>query len=115
MHEPDGMPRYLLIETRGPLEGGDWAFELGRQLKERQHDVTIYLLQDAVFTARERFDEGARLRREAEKHGLTLLADRVSLRQRGLVGDRIAADVRPSDMDELVTLLMERSDKAIWH
>lgn len=109
------MAKYLLIETKGPLDGGDYAFELGRQLKEQRHDVTIYLLQDAVFTARKMFQAGERLRRDAEKYGLALLADRVSLRQRGLVGERIATEVRPSEMDELVDLLMERSDKAIWH
>jgi sulfur relay (sulfurtransferase) complex TusBCD TusD component (DsrE family) len=109
------MSRYLLIETRSPREGGDYAFELGAQLKEDNHDVTIYLLQDAVFAARRQFAAGERLLRMAEKHGLTLLADAVSLRQRGIVDGRLAGGVRLSDMDALVDLLMERSDKAIWH
>ena len=109
------MSRYLLIETKSPLNGGDWAVELGKQLKEQRHEVTIYLLQDAVFAARRTFGAGERLCQEAEKHGLKLLADGVSLRQRGVVGDRIAKEVRASGMDELVDLLMERSDKAIWH
>jgi sulfur relay protein TusB/DsrH len=109
------MSRYVLIETKSPLDGGNWAVELGKQLKERRHDVTIYLLQDAVFAARKTFEAGERLRQEAEKHGLRLLADGVSLRQRGVVGDRVAKGIRASDMDELVDLLMEQSDKAIWH
>jgi sulfur relay (sulfurtransferase) complex TusBCD TusD component (DsrE family) len=109
------MARYLLIETKGPLDGGGYAFDLGKQLRELRHDVTIYLLQDAVFAARNSFAAGAELLREAEKHGLSVLADSVSLRQRGVVGDRVAKLVRSSDMDELVDLLMERSDKAIWH
>ena len=71
------MSRYLLIETKGPLEGSEYSFALGRQLKEQRHDVTIYLLQDAVFVARKTFEAGERLRREAEKHGLTLVADGV--------------------------------------
>jgi sulfur relay (sulfurtransferase) complex TusBCD TusD component (DsrE family) len=109
------MARYLLIESKDPLGGGTYAFELGRQLAEQQHQVTIYLLQDGVFTARSSFPAGERLRQEAERHGLTLLADELSLRQRGIVGGRLAAGVRRSQMDELVDLLMERSDKAIWH
>ncbi len=109
------MAAYLLVETRNPLEGGEYAFALGKQLRERRHDVTVYLLQDGVFTARKTFGDGARLRDEAKAAGLTLLADGVSMRQRGIVGDRVAPDVRMSDMDELVDLLMERSDKAIWH
>ncbi len=109
------MGKYLLVETKSPMDGGHWAVELGAQLKEQKHDVTIYLLQDAVFTARKSFDAGERLRRKADRHGLKLLADSVSLRQRGVVGDRVAKNVRASDMNELVDLLMERSDKAIWH
>jgi sulfur transfer complex TusBCD TusB component (DsrH family) len=109
------MAKYLLIETKSPLEGGRYAFDLGRQLKELRHDVTIYLLQDAVFAARNSFGAGSALLQEAEKQGLSVLADSVSLRERGVVGDRVAKRVRASDMDELVDLLMERSDKAIWH
>lgn len=109
------MASYLLIETRGPLDGGAYAFELGAQLRELLHDVTIYLLQDAVFTARRNFWAADQLRREADQAGLRLLADAVSCRQRGLSGDRLAPGVEVSDMTELVDLLMERADKAIWH
>lgn len=109
------MAKYVLIETKSPLEGGRYAFDLGKQLKDLRHDVTIYLLQDAVFAARNNFGAGADLLQEAEKNGLSVMADSVSLRQRGVVGDRVAKRVRASDMDELVDLLMERSDKAIWH
>lgn len=109
------MSSYLLIETKSPLDGGSYAFELGKQLKEERHDVTIYLLQDAVFAARTRFAAGERLVQEADKHGVVLFADGTSLRQRGVVGGRVAKTVRVSEMDELVDLLMERSNKAIWH
>lgn len=109
------MSRYLLIETKSPLEGGEYAFELGRQLRDERHDVTIYLLQDAVFAARRTFQKGEALVAEAQRHDLTLLADEVSLRQRGVTGDRLAPTVRTSNMNELVDRLMERADKAIWH
>ncbi|MGH7628726.1 MAG: DsrE family protein, partial [Gemmatimonadales bacterium] len=109
------MAKYLLIETRSPLDGGDYAFEIGRQLRELNHEVTVYLLQDAVFAGRRNFAAGERLLREAEKQGLRVLADRVSMRQRGIVDGRVAQPVQPSDMDELLDLLMDRSDKAIWH
>jgi sulfur relay (sulfurtransferase) complex TusBCD TusD component (DsrE family) len=109
------MARYLLVETKSPLEGGDYAFEIGRQLRELNHEVTIYLLQDAVFAARQGFTAGERLLEEADRHGLRLLADGVSMRQRGIVNARVARQTRPSDMEELLDLLMEQSDKAIWH
>ncbi len=109
------MAKYLLIETKGPLEGGAHAFDLGGQLRGLKHDVTVYLLQDAVFSARRGFKDGERLVAGARTHGLTLLADEISLRQRGIVRDRLSDQVKVSNMDELVDLLMEKSDKAIWH
>ena len=109
------MSRYVLIETKGPLDGGDWAFELGKQLRELRHDVTVYLLQDGVFAARRSFKTGEALIQGAEKSGFTVVADSVSCRQRGLIGDRVAKGVSAGDMDALLDLVMERSDKAIWH
>jgi predicted peroxiredoxin len=109
------MSRYVLVETKSPLDGGRWAFELGEQLRELNHDVTIYLLQDAVFAARRQFKTGAALVEDATKRGVKILADEVSLRQRGVVGDRVTKDIKVSEMGALVDLLMERSDKAIWH
>lgn len=109
------MARYLLVESKNPLEGGDYAFELGRQLRQLDHDVTIYMVQDAVFTGRRRFEAGEKLVEQARHDGVTLLADGISLRQRGITGERLSDTVRTSGMDELVDLLMEQSDKAIWH
>lgn len=109
------MSRYLLIETKSPLDGGTYAFELGGQLRELRHDVTVYLLQDGVLAARRSFPAGQKLIQEAERGGLRVLADAVSARQRGVVGERVAKGVGVSDMGELVELLMERADKAVWH
>ncbi len=109
------MAKYLLIETKGPLEGGQYAFDLGQQLRGQHHDVTLYLLQDAVFAARKGFKAGEALLTKAQQHKVTLLADDTSLRQRGVVKDRMSDHVKVSTMDELVDLLMEKSDKAIWH
>lgn len=109
------MAKYLLIETKEPLGGGRYAFDLGRQLRELGHDVTIYLLQDGVFAARRGFAAGEACLTEAERQGVTVLADRVSSRQRGLVDARLAKQARLSDMDAMVDLLMEQSDRVIWH
>jgi predicted peroxiredoxin len=109
------MARYVLVETKNPLDGGRWAFDLGQQLRELDHDVTIYLLQDGVFSARRNFKAGEELVQHAVGQGVRILADQVSLRQRGVVAGRVATKVGVSEMGELVDLLMERSDKAIWH
>jgi len=109
------MAQYVLVETKNPLEGGGYAFELGKQLRDLKHGVTVYLLQDAVFAARKRFEAGEKLVAEAKAHNFTLLADEVSLRQRGITKSRLAEGVRVSNTNELSDLLMEKSDKAIWH
>ncbi|MBI3456226.1 MAG: DsrE family protein [Candidatus Rokubacteria bacterium] len=109
------MSRYVLIESKSPLDGGEYAFDLAKQLREQRHDVTVYLVQDAVFAARRGFKRGEALLAEAKRHDLKLLADEVSLRQRGVAGERLSPDVRASSMGSLVDLLMEQSDKVIWH
>ncbi len=109
------MAQYLLVESKNPLGGGEYSFELAKQLRELQHNVTVYLIQDGVFTARKRFEAGEKLVAEAKAKNLTLLADEISLRQRGITKERLSETVRISTMNELVDLLMEKSDKAIWH
>ena len=109
------MAQYLLIESKSPLEGGDYSFELAKQLQPLRHSVTIYLIQDAVFAARRRFEAGEKLVAEAKAQKLTLLADEVSLRQRGITKERLSEAVRVSNSRELTDLIMEKSDKAIWH
>ncbi len=109
------MSQYLLIESKGPLDGGDYSFELARQLGEGGHNVSIYLVQDGVLAARRRFDAGEKLVAGAKAKKVAVLADEVSLRQRGITRERLAEAVRVSTMDELVDLVMEKNDKAIWH
>ncbi len=109
------MAQYLLVESKDPLNGGSYSFELAKQLRDLQHGVTIYLIQDAVFAARKRFAAGEKLVTDAKARQVTLLADEVSLRQRGISAERRAEGVRVSKVDELTDLLMEKSDKAIWH
>ncbi len=109
------MARYLLVESKDPSEGGEYAFDLGKQLRELHHDVTIYLVQDAVLAGRRRFEGGKKLLDDATRERISVLADETSLRQRGLIDGRLSPSVRVSNMGELIDLLMEKSDKAIWH
>lgn len=109
------MSQYLLIESKGPLDGGEYSFDLARQLGEEGHSVSIYLVQDGVLAARRRFEAGGKLVAGVRTKKVTVLADEVSLRQRGITGERLADAVRVSTVDELVDLLMEKSDKAVWH
>ena len=109
------MSEYLLIESKSPLDGGDYSFDLASQLRGAGHNVSVYLVQDGVFAARKSFKAGSKLLAGVNGEGVALLADEVSLRQRGITREHLAEPVRVSTMDELVDLLMEKSDKAIWH
>ena len=107
------MTRYVFIESRDPFESRDTQFleDTAIAVKERGHDVTVFLVQNGVFAARE---SARRLRRLAEA-GVTLLADDLSLRERGIKGDELAPSVRESGIDSLVEALAQENTKAIWH
>lgn len=109
------MTGYLFIETRDPFESRDVEFvvETAAALKERDHEVTVFLMQNGVLAAR----RGARdpyLARLAQA-GVRILADDFSLRERGLAGNELRAGVTQSSVDDLVELLAREETKAVWH
>jgi sulfur relay (sulfurtransferase) complex TusBCD TusD component (DsrE family) len=109
------MTGYLFIETRDPFESRDTEFvaETAAALKERDHEVTVFLVQNGVLAAR----RGARdqyLSRLAQA-GVRILADDFSLRERGIAGNELRAGVAQSGVDDLVEMLVRDGTKAIWH
>jgi sulfur transfer complex TusBCD TusB component (DsrH family) len=107
------MDKYLLIESRDPQEAtavGE-LYDLARDLRAAGNDVTLFLVQNGVFAARQGF-AGSRLRDLAR---VSVLADGFSLRQRGIVERELAANVRAAEIDELVELLVRPDVKAMWH
>ena len=107
------MARYVFIESRDPFESRDTQFveETAIAVKERGHEVTVFLVQNGVLAARESV---RRLGRLAEA-GVTLLADDLSLRERGIAADELAPGVRESGIDALVDALVQENTKALWH
>jgi len=107
------MTRYLFIETRDPFESRDTEFteQTAIAVKERGHDVTVFLVQNGVLAARR---SAHRLGRLSEA-GVTLLADDFSLRERGIRTEELAAGVRETGIDALVDALVQENMKAIWH
>ena len=109
------MTGYLFIESRDPFESRDTEFvaETAAALRERDNEVTVFLVQNGVLAAR----RGARdqyLPRLA-RAGVRVLADDFSLRERGIAGDELRAGVTQSSVDALVGLLAREGTKAIWH
>ena len=107
------MTNYVFIESRDGFGSRDTQFveETAIAVKERGHDVTVFLVQNGVLAARER---AGRLDRLMEA-GVTLVADDVSLRERGIRPEELAPGVQESAIDQLVDAIAREDTKALWH
>ena len=107
------MARYVFIESRDPFESNDTQFieETAITVKERGHDVTVYLVQNAVLAARKSISRLGRL----TEAGVTLLADDFSLRERGISPSDLATGIQQAEMGALVDAVVQANTKAIWH
>ena len=107
------MARYVFIESRDPFESRDTQFieDTAVAVKERGHEVTVFLVQNGVLAARK---TAGRLGRLAEA-GVTVLADDFSLRERGIKAGELAPGIRESGIDVLVDAIVQENTKALWH
>ena len=107
------MSRYVFIESRDPFESKDTRFveETAIAVKERGHDVTVFLVQNGVLAAR----TGARRLGHLAEVGITVLADDLSLRERGIKAEELAPSIREAGIDALVEALIQKNTKALWH
>jgi sulfur relay (sulfurtransferase) complex TusBCD TusD component (DsrE family) len=112
--EEERMAKYLLIESRDPYESND-AGELHRlaaALARKQHEVTLFLVQNGVLPARLHAD--ASFLDELRAAGVEILADQFSLRERGIVGERLTPHVTAADLDAVIDRLAE-GRTTLWH
>ena len=109
------MTNYIFIESRDPFDSRDLQFveETATTLKQRGHEVSLFLVQIGVLACRRNIND-ARLDRLAQA-GVTVLADDFSLRERGIPDADLLSSVRPSSIDILVGALVQENTKAIWH
>ena len=107
------MSQYVFIESRDPFESRDTEFveQTALAIKERGHTVTVFLVQNGVFAAR---DNTGQLRRLAQA-GVILLADDFSLRERGIKTEELAQGIAEAGIDRLVDAIAQAQTKAIWH
>lgn len=107
------MSKYLLIASRDPFESGDVGhyYDLATSLA-KTGDVTLFLVQNGVLTAR-RGPRSAALSTLAAA-GVEVLADDFSLRERGIPTDQLATGVKPAPLATVVDQLAE-GRKALWH
>ncbi len=110
------MSNYLFVETRDPFEFADVGqlYDLAGELSGGGHDVTVFLVQNAVLGARSGAKANA-LQSLAGGGKVTVLADDYSLGERGITPDGLSAGVTVSTMDTLVDLMLEDAPKVVWH
>jgi sulfur relay (sulfurtransferase) complex TusBCD TusD component (DsrE family) len=109
------MTNYLFIESRDPFESRDAQFvaETAIALKQRDNEVTVFLVQNGVLAAR-RNARGSHLP-PLPKAGVRVIADDFSLRERGIEAAELLPGIQQSNIDSLVDILIRENTKAIWH
>jgi predicted peroxiredoxin len=108
------MTEYLLIESRDPSEATDvgYFYDLASGLKAAGNTVTLFLVQNGVFPARQSSISQSLAR--AAGTGVEVLADDFSLRERGITPERLTAGVKPAPIEVVVDRLAAGC-KALWH
>jgi predicted peroxiredoxin len=106
------MAAYLLIESRDPFETKDVAYycELARGLLDIGNQVTLFLVQNAVFAARA--SAQAPEVRSLLGSGIKIFADDFALKERGIT--ELVDGVEIASIDIVVDHL-EAGHKALWH
>ena len=109
------MINYLFIETRDPFESKDVGFvvETAVALKQRDNEVTVFLVQNAVLAVRQKAT-GSQLR-ELPKSGIRLMADEFSLHERGILIDELVSGTHISNLDSVVDMIARENTRVIWH
>ena len=106
------MAEYLLIESRDPFESNDagYYYDLARGLVESGNQVTLFLAQNGVLSARPSVHSAALS--ALARSGVTVLADNFSLQERGI--SKLAEGVTAASIDVVVDHLAA-GHKTLWH
>ena len=107
------MSNYIFIESRDPFASGDSKFveHIAVTVKERNHSVTVFLVQNGVLGAR----KTVRHFKQLLSSGVKLMADDLSLAERGINIEELAPGITKSSIQELVQAMVQKDTKAIWH
>lgn len=107
------MSNYIFIESRDPFASGDSDFieNVAVLVKDRGHNITVFLVQNGVLGAR----KTVRHFKQMLSAGVKLIADDLSLAERGINIEELAPGITKSSIQELVQALVQENTKAIWH
>jgi predicted peroxiredoxin len=107
------MASYLLFESADPFQSAEVPrhCDLAAGLSAEGNEVTLFLVQNAVFGAR----RGARAEpfSRLAGAGVRVLADEFALRERGIDGARLAPGVTAAPL-ELAVDELAGGCKALW-
>ena len=108
------MAKYLLIESRDSFESHDVPhyYDLAANLRKEGNEVTLFLVQNGVLPARKSARSEALTK--LSQTGVEILADDLSLRERGIEIARLAPGVKPAALEVVIDQLAE-GRKAVWH
>ena len=106
------MAQYLLIESRDPFECNDvgYYYELAKGLVESGNEVTLFLAQNGVLSARPSAQSDAL--GALARSGVTVLADDFSLQERGI--SKLIEGVTAAPIEVVVDHLAA-GYKTLWH
>lgn len=106
------MSKYLFIETRDPFDSTDvkQTWDLAVDLSKAGSEVAYFLVQNGVFATR----EGAKTPVLEGGNGITVYADDLSLRERGIAEGALRSGVTVAGADKLTDLIMEDGRKPVW-
>ena len=108
------MAKYLFIASRDPFASNEVAryFETAKGLKKEGHAVSILLVQNGVLPARN--STKSKLLAQLMAAGVDVLADELSLRERGIPKARLADGVKVSSLDVVIDCL-EQDAKVLFN
>ena len=108
------MSDYILIQSRDPHESrsAETFYKFAGALVDNGSSVTLFLVQDGVFAAREGSQSSALA--TIAKAGVEVLADDFSLKERGISANAVISGVMAAPLDTVVDQLAA-GRKAIWH
>jgi len=106
------MAQYLLIESRDPFESNEvgYYYDLAKGLVEGGNQVTLFLAQNGVLSARPSAHSAALS--ALARSGVAVLADDFSLQERGIA--ELAEGVTAAPIDVVVDHLAA-GHKTLWH
>ncbi|UEC01719.1 DsrE family protein [Burkholderia vietnamiensis] len=113
------MPKYLLIESRDPFDSNDVDFlpKLAASLVLEGHEVTLFLVQNAVLSLRHGVSGSALkacMLESLVSTGVPILADDFSLQERGIPADSVTHGVKVASLETVVDALAAGA-RTLWH